>query len=131
MKHLSTTFKFILVTIMGLAVFSLVAPHVFADAKSAVCEGAGLAVGANGCATPAGTPDVDTTLQKGMNLFSAIVGIIAVVMIIVGGLKFIASQGDPTQMNNAKNTLIFAAVGLVIVALAQVIVHFVLQRFTK
>jgi hypothetical protein len=65
-----------------------------------------------------------------MNLFSAIVGIIAIVMIIIGGLKFITSGGDSAQMNSARNTLIFAAVGLVIVVLAQVVVRFVLQRFT-
>lgn len=131
MKYLRTTLKIFLVLAVGLAVFNLVAPHAFADAKSAVCEGAGLISGASGCTPPAGSPSVDSTLQKGMNLFTAIVGIIAVVMIIVGGLKYITSQGDSTQMNNAKNTLIFAAVGLVIVVLAQIIVRFVLQRFTK
>lgn len=122
---------------MALAVMTLVisfmgifAAPVFADAKSAVCEGAGLVVGANGCETPAGTPDVDSTLKKGINLFSAVIGVITVVMFMIGGLKYITSQGDSGQMNSAKNTLIFAAVGLVVVALSQLIVNFVLERFT-
>lgn len=131
MRYLVNTAKIILVAMIGLALFGLAPPQVSADAKSAVCEGAGLAVGASGCAAPAGSLDVNTTLQKGMNLFSAILGIVAVVMIMIGGLKYMTSQGDSGQMNSAKNTLIFAAVGLVIVALAQLIVNFVLERFTR
>lgn len=131
MRNLITLVKIFLIAVMSFSIFSLVAPHVFADAKSAVCEGAGLTVDQNGCETPAGTPDVDSTLVKGMNLFSAILGIIAVVMIMVGGLKYMTSQGDAGQMNSAKNTLIFAAVGLVIVAFAQLFVRFVLERFSN
>lgn len=131
MKKLSIIFKTIAVMVVGLFALNLVAPHVFADAKSAVCEGAGLTVGASGCSTPSGTPEVESVVQRGLNIFSAILGIIAVVMIMVGGLKYITSQGDSGQMNTAKNTLIFAAVGLVIVVLAQTLVKFVLKRFAN
>lgn len=132
MKFILNGLKVLLITVLSFSVFSLATvSSVLADAKSAVCEGAGLAVGASGCAAPAGSPDVNTTLQKGMNLFSAILGIVAVVMIMIGGLKYMTSQGDSGQMNSAKSTLIFAAVGLVIVALAQLIVNFVLERFTR
>ncbi len=109
---------------------AFVAPTVSAaTAKDAVCEGAGLVTG-SGCAAPEGSPDADTLVARGLNLFSAIVGIIAVVMIIMGGLKYMTSQGDSGQLTGAKNTLIYAAVGLVVVALAQVVVQFVLKRFT-
>lgn len=134
MKQLINKAKVLILVVLSLALIGVVAaPRVFADAKSAVCEGAGLTVGSSGsgCAAPAGSPDVDSALAKGMNLFSAILGIIAVVMIMVGGLKYMTSQGDAGQMNSAKNTIIFAAIGLLIVALAQVIVNFVLERFTR
>lgn len=128
-KRITLSILSILFMMVGVVGFNR--QHVFADAKSAVCEGAGLVVGASGCTPPAGSPDVDSTLKKGINLFSAIIGIIAVVMFMIGGLKYMTSQGDSGQMNSAKNTLLYAAIGLVVVALAQIIVKFVFERFTK
>ncbi|HZL07950.1 MAG TPA: pilin [Candidatus Dormibacteraeota bacterium] len=69
---------------------------------------------------------------KGLvNVFSIIVGVVAVVMIIYGGFRYITSGGDSGRVGNAKNSLIYAIVGLVIVALAQLIVHFVLGQTTS
>jgi uncharacterized membrane protein YidH (DUF202 family) len=96
--------------------------------KEALCGGAGLVGGGNGCTAQSGS-SVDSVLKRGLNLFSAIIGIIAVVMIMVGGLKYITSQGDASNTAAAKNTILYAAIGLVVVALAQVIVRFVLDRF--
>jgi hypothetical protein len=61
-----------------------------------------------------------------INIFSVIVGIVAVIMIIVGGFKYITSGGESGKIGGAKNTIIYAIIGLIIVALAQFIVHFVL-----
>lgn len=72
----------------------------------------------------------NTLLAKIINIFSAIVGVIAVIMIIVGGLRYITSGGDTSHVSTAKTTIIYALVGLVIVALAQLIVHFVLNQST-
>lgn len=102
-----------------------------ASSKDAVCSGAGLAGGSggSGCTPTPGSPSADSVLKRGLNLFSAIIGIIAVVMIMVGGLKYITSQGESANVASAKNTILYAAIGLVVVALAQVIVRFVLNRF--
>lgn len=66
--------------------------------------------------------------QSLVNVFSIIVGVVAIVMIIYGGFRYITSGGDSGRVGNAKNSLIYAIVGLVIVALAQLIVHFVLGQ---
>jgi hypothetical protein len=50
-------------------------------------------------------------------------------MIIVGGVKYITSQGESSNITAAKNTILYAVIGLVVVALAQIIVRFVLERF--
>lgn len=76
--------------------------------------------------TEAGTAGLQALIEKIINIFSIIVGVIAVIMIIVGGLKYITSGGDSGNVSSAKNTIIYALVGLVIVALAQFIVRFVL-----
>lgn len=80
------------------------------------------------CATGAG---VQKTITNVVNLFSLIVGIVAVIMIIVAGLMFITAGGDSGKVANARNTILYAAVGLVVVALAQTIVRFVLNKATQ
>ena len=62
-----------------------------------------------------------------VNVLSIVVGAIAVIMIIFAGFRYITSGGDSNGVTSAKNTLIYAIVGIVIVALAQLIVHWVLN----
>ncbi|MCA1807368.1 MAG: pilin [Actinobacteria bacterium] len=54
--------------------------------------------------------------------------IAAVIMLIVGGIKYILSTGDPAKTTNARNTIIYALVGIVVAVFARVIVLFVLDR---
>ena len=51
-------------------------------------------------------------------------------MIIVGGFKYITSGGNDGNVSTAKNTILYAVIGLVIVALAQIIVRYVLGKAT-
>lgn len=99
------------------------------ESTKAVCEGVGLAGGGTGCADPAG-PTVQTSVAAVVNILSLVVGIAAVIMVIVGGFKYIISSGDSSNIKSAKDTVLFAIIGLIIVALAQVIVRFVLRKFT-
>lgn len=80
-----------------------------------------------------GKPDSDSSRIEGVvsaivNVLSAIVGVVAVIMLILGGFNYITSGGDSGKISSAKNTIIYAIVGLIIVALAQVIVRFVLGK---
>jgi len=75
-----------------------------------------------------GTTKVSDAIKKVVNIFSAIIGIVAVIMIIYGGFKYISSGGDSGNVTSAKNTIIYAVIGLIIVAMAQFIVQFVLGR---
>lgn len=63
-----------------------------------------------------------------INILSAIVGAVAVIMIVIGGFRYIVSAGDSNSVGGAKNTIIYALVGLVIVGIAQIIVKFILER---
>ena len=102
----------------------------FDGAKGSVCGGVALSADSTTC-DPGVDKKANSLLATALNIFSVVIGVIAVVMVMVGGLKYITSQGDATQTNSAKNTVLYAAIGLVIVAMSQVIVHFVLTRFTK
>ena len=55
------------------------------------------------------------------------VGIIAVVMLIIGGIKYVVSGGDSKKVTDAKNTVLYAIIGLVIAFLAFAIVNFVIS----
>lgn len=72
--------------------------------------------------------DIEDLIKTVINVFSVIVGAVSVVMIIFGGFRYITSGGDSNGVSAAKNTILYAIVGLVIVAFAQIIVQFVLQR---
>jgi len=76
------------------------------------------------------TSTVNTIITTVINIFSLVVGVVSVIMIIIGGLKYITSGGDSGNVSGAKNTILYAIVGLVVVALAQIIVQFVLGKVT-
>jgi len=73
---------------------------------------------------------VDSIITRVIDLLSVIIGIVAVVMIIIAGFKYVTSAGDSNKVTSAKNTIVYAIVGLIIVALAQVIVKFVINSST-
>ena len=60
-----------------------------------------------------------------VNILLIVVGAICVVMIIFGGFKFVTSGGDTDKTKSARNTIIYAAIGLAIVLLSSFIVGFV------
>jgi hypothetical protein len=98
------------------------------------CVGGGTSVdvGTTGACAPSatagGTTKVNDTIKTVVNVLSAFVGVVSVVMIIFGGFKYITSNGDTGNITSAKNTIIYAVIGLVVVALAQFIVQFVLNK---
>jgi hypothetical protein len=95
-----------------------------------VAEGAGSAAGSSiSCdSTHVGNSDIEKLAKGVVNIFSIIVGAVAIIMLIYGGFRYITSGGDSGRVGNAKNTLLYAIIGLVIVALAQIIVQFVLNK---
>ncbi|HEY1645191.1 MAG TPA: hypothetical protein VGF75_02280 [Candidatus Saccharimonadales bacterium] len=127
--------------IIVVATLTLATPMLVPLTANANCSGIGSAVatgasdttnGQNGngsmCGTGSGvTGTVETLATKVVNLFSIVVGIIAVVMIIYAGFRYITSGGESGSVSSAKNTLLFAIIGIIIVVLAQLIVHFVLN----
>lgn len=101
--------------------------------QTGVCNGASLDLNSSaGCSTTtSGTSKINSIVTTVINIFSIVVGVVAVIMIILGGFKYITSNGDSNNVSGAKNTIIYAIIGLVIVALAQFIVQFVLNKVTQ
>lgn len=61
------------------------------------------------------------------NTILLVVGLISVIMLVYGGLRYILSGGDSKKVTDAKNTILYAIIGLIISLLAYAIVHFVLN----
>lgn len=72
----------------------------------------------------------DSLLYKISRVIATVAGIAAVIIVIVGGISMITSDGDSQKFKNGRNTLIFAAVGLAIIVLAQSIITLVVNRVT-
>lgn len=107
------------------------------DIKNSVCTGGntlqvppGGAAGTGCGAITTNEGSFNNLLAQIINVFSVVVGVVAVIMIIIGGFKYITSGGDATKVSGAKNTILYGLIGLVVVALAQVIVRFVLKQVT-
>ncbi len=107
----------------------------FADVADSACGGAhDLEISPNPTTKCASLGSQEGTINgivaKVINLFSIVVGVVAVVMVIVAGFRYITSGGSSDKVGSAKSTLMYAIIGLVIVAMAQLIVRFVLNKAT-
>lgn len=67
-------------------------------------------------------------LKDVINVMLYMAGAIAVIMIVVGGIRYITSDGDPGAAGKAKNTIIYAIVGIVVASMSYAIVNFVIDK---
>lgn len=133
--------KYLIISLSALSLFApmLLPANTYASdtIQKNLCSGVGAAAGSITAAGGAGSGScsgTSTTITAGIgkiakiavNILSIIVGVVAVIMIIYGGFRYVTSGGESGSVSSAKNTLIYAIVGLVIVALAQFIVRWVL-----
>lgn len=111
-----------------LLVAPVLAPVVAQAAAPTPAQTACSAIGTSDCKDTSGGPSINKIISAVISLLSLLIGIIAVIMIIVGGLKYVTSNGSSEAISSAKNTIIYAVIGLIIAALAQALVQFVLNR---
>ena len=76
---------------------------------------------------PAELVGIDGVFTKITNTILYAVGIISVIMLIYGGLRYVISGGDSKKVTDAKNTIMYAIIGLIIAILAYAIVNFVIN----
>ena len=101
------------------------APGVLAGDRPSWCDATKYDWTDNTC-MPKTENDLWTTVNNIINWVLGIVGFIAVVMIIVGGINYTLSAGDASKVKKAKDTILYGIIGLVIALLAAAIVNFVL-----
>lgn len=112
---------------LPVAVFAPVAVHA-QNIQENLCDGASFTVNGDGQCEDTDGEQAQDLINTIVDIFSLIVGVVSVIMIIYGGFRYITSGGDSNGVTAAKNTILYAVIGLIIVALAQVIVNFVLNQ---
>ncbi len=73
---------------------------------------------------------VGGVLTNIINTMLVIAGVLAVIMIIVGGIRYITSDGDSNKANQARQTILYSVIGVVVAAASYAIVNFVVERLT-
>lgn len=74
--------------------------------------------------------NLGNVIQDVTNVLLFIVGAIAVIMIIIGGIRYTISNGDSAQITSAKNTILYSVIGIIVALLAYAIVNFFISSFT-
>lgn len=84
------------------------------------------------CQTKGNTEDPLTgpngTIVKATNVIAIVAGIMAVIFMILSGIKYITSGGDPSQVSKAKESVIYGLVGIVVIVLARSLIGWVLSK---
>ena len=114
-------FKFL--ATMLIAILTVILTPTISYGISAVQAGANAAHGSSQPAELFGSAGIFTTLTNTM-LFA--IGALSVVMLIIGGFRYVVSSGNESSVTNAKNTILYAIIGLVIALLAYAAINFIL-----
>src|SRR3954470_23500632 len=93
------------------------------DATKAINDGAKAA-----CDTTCNKTSLNSIFAGLANTLIFLIGAISVIMIIVGGVTYVTSQGDSKKTENAKNTILYAVVGVVVAIASFAIVSFVTKN---
>ena len=128
-KHIKTIrFLFLLGSFLAVFLLTIAPTYTYAiPFDMNMLDGANSARGVDQATTLFGSTGIFTTLS---NVMLFLVGAISVIMVIIGGLRYVISGGNTANVGAAKNTILYAIVGLVISLLAYAIINFVVISFT-
>ena len=112
----------VLLTTVGINTTSAVGDVCNSTAPSEVKKAAGCKGSSDGL------PNVIINI---LNAIIGVAGIISVIWIIIGGVTYMTSSGDPNKTKKARDTILYACIGLIICVLAFTIVNFVILKIIK
>ena len=137
MKQLKKAFSTVTFSVMFIMAAALVIPAVSAQTVGAISitDEANSARGNNqtDCLVDdSGATCTDEPIFKTItNVLLFIVGAISVIMLVIGGIRYTISGGDSGQVKSAKDTILYAIIGIIVSLLAFAVVNFVLSSFAK
>jgi hypothetical protein len=123
-RHTSALFLGLVVILLAI---TFIPSNAFAFEMS-ITDGADAARGADQVADLFGSTGILTTVT---NVLLFVVGAISVIMVIIGGFRYVISGGNSSNITTAKNTILYAVVGLIIAIMAYALVNFVIGSFVS
>lgn len=112
----------IIASIMTLGVMVLL-PDLAMAAPADTIQGGVNAIGGNE------SQSFETSIKTIVNILLFILGAIAVVMIVIGGVRYTTANGEASNIKAAKDTILYAVIGLIVASMAYAIVNFVVGAF--
>ncbi len=114
-----------MLTLSGLIATGLSTTPVAADTRGTVKEGV---TGVGGGEAGNDGNQVKEVIKNVIGILSFLVGLVAVLMIVIAGFRFVTSNGDSNNVSSAKNTIIYAVIGIVVTVMAYAIVNFIIDN---
>lgn len=134
MKKTKTIFtKIIVALVLCFSAIGVILPNVALAATELDCDidNPGLQTGVD-CAKTGDQADSlfgnGGIITRVINTILFVVGILSVIMIIYGGIKYSTSGGDAPKVTSAKNTIMYAIIGLIVAILSYAIVNFIIAN---
>lgn len=122
---LATVALFMVLPVVAVAVPG--AAYAQTSPQESACVGAGGNWTGGECDMP-GDGSLDGIFETITNVLLFLVGAVSVIMLIIGGFKYVVSGGDSSKTESAKNTILYAIVGIVVAVLAYAAVDFVIEQ---
>jgi hypothetical protein len=127
--------KVMLASLLAIPVLALALPSVPAMAVGENCSGAGGAQQGANCAQGSNTPNTlfgpNSVFVTVVNTLLFVIGAVAVIMLVYGGIRYTISGGDQKAVTDAKNTILYAVIGIIVAVMAYAIVNFVLTSLSS
>ena len=80
-----------------------------------------------GCSNATDSPGIESVIINILNAVIAISGLVAAVFVIIGGIQYMTSSGDAGKVKKAKDTILYALIGIAVCALAYAIVNWAIS----
>ena len=88
------------------------------------------ALAAAGCPTGEEDAKIGDVAKNIINVVVTVLGLVAVLFVVIGGVNYTTSQGDPQKTKKARDTFLYAILGVILAVLAYTIVNFVISGIT-
>lgn len=113
--------------VAALLVIGLIGVPTLITASAYAAPGDEILNGASGASGEArNDAKLSADFEKVVNFILYVLGAVAIIMIIFGGFRYVVSGGDGSAITAAKNTILYAVIGLIVALLAYAIVNFVI-----
>lgn len=131
-RTLLTSLPVALVAAFGLLT-AVLAPLAMTQPAAAQLEGGigGGASSARGSDQPERLDGNEGMFKRITDVMLFITGAVSVIMLIIGGIRYVVSNGDAGAVTSAKNTILYAIIGIIVTILAYAVVNFVIAQFAS